>query len=154
MDWTVRFDDGCSIRPDDRDEIASALTNVACSETSQEGQWPNGIREVCVLRRIAGGRSGSEVLELRLDFEDGDQRLQVAKLSSRSEAIKEWAAFRQVDQSDRFALYVPIVAVSRGVLDPQPNSPYGHGRQVVVYQHVLDRDANGGTLRSLEDVWA
>ncbi|MGW2722375.1 hypothetical protein [Streptomyces sp. NPDC001492] len=154
MDAMARFAPGCDIPEGEWDDIAAALANIACDEPGTRGYWPGGISDVWVLRRIAGGRSGSEVLELRLEFEDGDSCLQVAKVSGRAAAIKEWEAFQQVDKSARFALYVPIVAVSRGVLDQTPHSPYGHGRQVVVYQHVLDRDASGMTLCSLEELIA
>lgn len=139
-DWAVEFDPACGIDPSEQGEIRSALKNIPCSsDPKQAGHWPGGLREVRVLRRLAGGRSGSEVLELRLLLKEGDKWLQAAKLSRREKAIAEYAAARSVAQSERFAMHLGIVAASRGVLDDNPSSRHGQGRQVVVYQHLEDR---------------
>ncbi|MCL2552310.1 MAG: hypothetical protein FWE75_09235 [Actinomycetia bacterium] len=155
MTWDIEFDAGCGIDDaDSRDEIRSALVTVAAATTESgapaPGRWPSTVRTVRVCRRLAGGRSGSEVLEIAVVHAGGDEALQVAKLSDRASATKEWAAFRRIDRSNRFAMYVPILAVSRAVLEPERHDSLG--RQVVVYQHAGDRDQSGGEVRSLEDV--
>ncbi|MEV6020697.1 hypothetical protein [Streptomyces sp. NPDC051997] len=153
-DWTVEFDPASGIAETDQGEIRSALRNIACTTTPKAGHWPGGLDEVWVLGRLAGGRSGSEVVELRLDLKDGSHRLQVAKLSNRAEAIEEYTNAAEVAQPERFPMHLAIVAASRGVLDQSPDCPHGQGLQAVVYQHVADRHGGRGATRSLEQVIA
>ena len=153
MPLRVDFAEGCGISIADRDYISDALSDVAVSEDetppSGSGCWSSRIHTVTVLRRLAGGRSGSEVLEIRTDG-DGSS-LQVAKLSDRREAVREWKAFSTVTMGRDYALYVPIVAVSRSVLDEKYAVDFG--RHVVVYQHVQDRDGSTtAAVRSVEDL--
>ncbi|WP_189308689.1 hypothetical protein [Streptomyces albospinus] len=113
--------------------------------------WPADVHTVTVLRRLAGGRSGSEVLEIEVSVKKASSFLQVAKLMSYDEAVKEWTAFTALARKHDATLYVPIVAVSRSVIDRQYAVDFK--RHVVVYAHVRDRDQNTeGTLRSLEDL--
>ncbi|WP_328563998.1 hypothetical protein [Streptomyces coelicoflavus] len=107
-----------------------------------------------MVRRLAGGRSGSAVVEVLLLLEDGDCLLQVAKMSDRDQAVKEYRAAAPVAQPQRFSMHLDIVAASRGVLDDSPRSPHASGPQVVVYQHVEDRHGTRGDTRSLEEVVA
>ncbi|MEV8124572.1 hypothetical protein AB0P07_10735 [Streptomyces sp. NPDC085944] len=153
--WTVEFERPSDFETSVQREIRGALRNIPLSTgASQDGHWPDGLREVRVLRRLAGGRSGSAVLEIRLLLEDGDTLLQVAKLSDRDHAVKEYRAAAPVAQPRRFPMHLDIVAASRGVLDADPANPNASGLQAVVYQHVEDRHGTRGDTRSLEEVVA
>lgn len=154
-DWAVEFDPACGIEASDQGEIRDALRNIPCgSDPSQQGHWPGDLQEVRVLRRLAGGRSGSEVIEVRLLLNDGDSHLHVAKLSNRKQAIKEYQATASVTKPERFTMHLSIVAASRGVLDASETSAYAQGRQVVVYQHLEDRHGARGQTQALEEVIA
>ncbi|REK84518.1 hypothetical protein DY245_42950 [Streptomyces inhibens] len=156
----VEFAPTCGIDLDDQPYIIDALCDVAVLEsdvTVEEGEdppkgyWPGGVHTVTVLRRLAGGRSGSEVLEIEVSVKKAASFLQVAKLMRHDEAMKEWTAFNALARKHDDTLYVPIVAVSRSVIDKQYAVDFK--QHVVVYAHVRDRDQNTeGTLRSLEDV--
>ncbi|MFC9280181.1 hypothetical protein [Streptomyces collinus] len=153
--WTVVFDTACDIEPSGQGKIRDALRNIpSSSDPSQEGHWPSGLQEVQVLRRLADGRSGSEVIELRLLMESGDSHLHVAKLSGRAQAIKEYQAALKVAEPERFPMHLGIVAASQGVLDDSPTSAYAPGLQAIVYQHVDDRHGPRGRTQSLEEVIA
>ncbi|MFI0216045.1 hypothetical protein [Streptomyces lydicus] len=155
----VEFAPACGIDDDDRGYLIDALCDVAVLDgevapaddgTAPKGYWPAGVHTVTVLRRLAGGRSGSEVLEIEVGVKKAAGFLQVAKLMSHAEAVQEWDAFTALARK-RDTLYVPIVAVSRSVIDKQYAVDFK--RHVVVYAHVRDRDQNTeGTVRSLEDV--
>ncbi|WP_405827153.1 hypothetical protein [Streptomyces sp. NBC_00105] len=152
MAWTVHFDDDSGIETGSQGEIRAALLDVASSPTVKEGCWPSTIKTVCVKRRLAGGRSGSEVLEIQVEDSASGLSLQVAKLSDSDSTAEEWNAAKAVDLSKRFSIYTSLIAVSRGILNPLPRPTLR--RQAVIYQHVLDRDPYGGEVRSLEDVLA
>ncbi|MFH8632335.1 hypothetical protein ACH4CC_21100 [Streptomyces lydicus] len=156
----VEFAPACGIDDDDRGYLIDALCDVAVLDgevapaddgTAPKGYWPAGVHTVTVLRRLAGGRSGSEVLEIEVGVKKATGFLQVAKLMSHAEAVQEWDAFTALARKHDDTLYVPIVAVSRSVIDKQYAVDFK--RHVVVYAHVRDRDQNTeGTVRSLEDV--
>ncbi|MFD5815856.1 hypothetical protein [Streptomyces sp. NPDC127038] len=157
MSWQVAFAPGCGIDTADEDEIKDALLDVAVGDgeseaaCAQEGTWPKNVRTVRVLRRLAGGRSGSEVLEIEV-ARPAATSLQVAKLMPYPDAVKEWAAYRELATTLDSTLFVPIVAVSASVRDPQLATTFD--RHVVIYSHVRDRDPDpGGVVRSLEDLW-
>ncbi|MFE5189859.1 hypothetical protein [Streptomyces sp. NPDC056628] len=153
QDWTVEFDPACGIETSDWGEIRDVLLNIPHdSDPSRNDHWPAGLREVRVLRRLAGGRSGSEVIELQLLLDDGDSHLHVAKLSNRKDALKEYKAASSVAKRERFPMHLGIVAASRGVLDDSAESRYGQGRQVIVYQHLEDRHGSSGQTQSLEEL--
>ncbi|ARF54059.1 hypothetical protein [Streptomyces gilvosporeus] len=156
----VEFAPACGIDLDEQGDIVDALCDVAAlgddidieeDESPPKGYWPADVHTVTVLRRLAGGRSGSEVLEIEVGVKKAAGFLQVAKLMSHDEAVQEWSAFTALARKHDDTLYVPIVAVSRSVIDKQFAVDFK--RHVVVYAHVRDRDQNTeGTLRSLEDV--
>ncbi|MCC8339707.1 hypothetical protein LMJ38_27705 [Streptomyces sp. R1] len=153
--WTVEFERPSDFEASVQREIRGALRNIPLgTDASQDGHWPKGLREVRVLRRLSGGRSGSAVLEIRLLLEDGDSLLQVAKLSDRDHAVKEYRAAAPVARPERFPMHLDIVAASRDVLEAGPANPYADGLQVVVYQHLEDRHGTRGDTRSLEEVVA
>jgi hypothetical protein len=153
--WPVVFARECGIGVADQGKIEDVLKTIPCSgDPSEQGHWPGNLQEVHVLRRLAGGRSGSAVLELRLVLDNRDELLQVAKLSDRAEAVEEFRATASVTRPDRFPMHLSVVAASRGVLDADDDSIYGEGRQAVVYQHVQDRHGSRGLTRSLEEVVA
>ncbi|WP_331724422.1 hypothetical protein OG416_36730 (plasmid) [Streptomyces longwoodensis] len=154
-DWDVEFDLECGIESSDQGEIRDVLRTIPCSgDPSSPGHWPDNLREVSVLRRLAGGRSGSEVVELQLLLSDGDSHLQVAKLSTYAEAVKEYRAAASVAKPGRFAMHLSIVAASRGVLESSETAPHRQGRQAVVYQHLDDRHGSRGKTQALEEVIA
>ncbi|MEV6485953.1 hypothetical protein [Streptomyces sp. NPDC051576] len=157
MGWQVAFAPGCGINTDDEDEIRDALLDVAVGDGEdesvcmQDGVWPKNVRSVTVLRRLAGGRSGSEVLEIEV-MRAAATSLQVAKLMPHRDAVDEWAAYRELAASLDSTLFVPIVAVSASVRNPKIATTFE--RHVVIYSHVRDRDPDAqGVVRSLEDVW-
>ncbi|NXY95252.1 hypothetical protein HYE82_12825 [Streptomyces sp. BR123] len=150
MAWTVHFDAADDIGADSQGEIRTALQGVASSTAPQPGHWPSTVTEVHVTRRLAGGRSGSEVLEIRVEDAAHGSSLQVAKLADAESTTLEWQRGKEADNSRRFPIYTTLLAVSEGVLKP-PERPLLR-RQALVYQHVLDRDPSGGELRSVEDV--
>ncbi|MFI1164646.1 hypothetical protein ACH4UM_13705 [Streptomyces sp. NPDC020801] len=157
MGWQVAFAPDCGIDTADEDEIRDALLDVAVGTTAdeascmREGTWPEHVRTVTVLRRLAGGRSGSEVLEIEV-ARGGSTSLQVAKLMPHADAVEEWDAYRELSVSLDATLFVPIVAVGASVKNPRLATPFD--RHVVVYAHVSDRDPDPrGLVRSLEDVW-
>ncbi|MEV1026808.1 hypothetical protein [Streptomyces sp. NPDC050264] len=151
MGWTVEFEDDCGIARKEWGIIRSALSNVPSE--GDVGHWPTELRTVWVVRRLAGGRSGSQVLELRLELAPPqDSRQQVAKLSSLQEATEEWRRGRGMDPGREYSSLVPLVAASREVLEP-PRNKDGYPRQVVVYQHAQEREGGGPQeLRTLEDL--
>ncbi|MGW1375081.1 hypothetical protein ACWD6P_12520 [Streptomyces sp. NPDC002446] len=156
----VEFAPTCGIDADDEGYIIDALCDVAVLGSDDapgdggdapRGYWPAGVHTVTVLRRLAGGRSSSEVLEIEVGVKKAASFRQVAKLMSHDEAVREWNAFTALARKHDDTLYVPIVAVSRSVIDKQYAADFK--RDVVVYAHVRDRDQNTeGTVRSLEDV--
>ncbi|MGW1765563.1 hypothetical protein ACWCQL_16005 [Streptomyces sp. NPDC002073] len=152
MTWTVRFADACGIDEDSQGEIRTALRGIASSATPQYGHWPSNVAEVLVTRRMSGGRSGSEVLEIKVRDSAGSTFWQVAKLADPKSTVGEWERAKRADLSARFPLFTQVVAVSRDVLEP-PARPAVR-RQVLVYQHVHDRDPLKGEIRSLEEVFA
>ncbi|GAA2331230.1 hypothetical protein OKJ48_33990 [Streptomyces kunmingensis] len=151
MEWTVEFEADCGIDEEEWGGIRSALSNVPSE--GGVGHWPGELRTVSVVRRLAGGRSGSQVLELRLELAGAqDSRQQVAKLSPLQEAAEEWRRGRAMDPEREYSTLVPVVAASRQVLDPPPDQG-GWPRQVVVYQHAQEREGAGPRgLRTLEDI--
>ncbi|GAA1908874.1 hypothetical protein GCM10009753_45310 [Streptantibioticus ferralitis] len=127
------------------------MRGIAMSHHQQSGHWPGSVHAITVLRRLAGGRSGSEVLEILVEHGQGRSR-QVVKVSTGDAAAREWQAFTNVVQSQRQVMYVPIVAVSRAVLDPT-RAATGE-RQAVVYQHASDRVGDDtGSVRTLEELF-
>ncbi|MFB6436288.1 hypothetical protein ACFCVY_05815 [Streptomyces sp. NPDC056411] len=160
MVWQVEFAPACGIDEQDHGYLIDALCDVAVLDSegagaadgdAPKGYWPAGVHTVTVLRRLAGGRSGSEVLEIEVGVKRAAVFRQVAKLMSHDEAKREWQAFTALARKHDDTLYVPIVAVSRSVIDEQYAVDFK--RHVVVYAHVRDRDQNTeGTVRSLEDV--
>ncbi|MGW3326275.1 hypothetical protein [Streptomyces virginiae] len=150
MTWTVQFHDDCGIDEDRWGEIKIALSGVASKAAPERGYWPSNVSKVVVTRRLAGGRSGSEVLEIEVQDTAGKTSWQVAKLADLRSTTREWERARDADLSDRFPLYTRVLAVSADVLKP-PRRPSVR-RQVLVYQHVRDRDPYRGEIRSLQDV--
>ncbi|MFJ5548601.1 hypothetical protein [Streptomyces sp. NPDC093225] len=151
VSWTVRFRDDSGIDDDEsQGAIRTALRGVASKADPERGYWPATVADVLVTRRLAGGRSGSEVLEIEVKDTAGRTYLQVAKLADLKSTAQEWDRARQADLSERFPLFTRVVAVSRDVLEP-PKRPLVR-RQVLVYQHVCDRDPWKGEIRSLLDV--
>ncbi|MEU2389495.1 hypothetical protein [Streptomyces sp. NPDC007369] len=152
MAWTVHFDDAGGIDEDSQGEIRTVLQGIASSTTPQSGCWPSTVSQVHVQRRLAGGRSCSEVLEIRVEDPVNGESLQVAKLADAQSTAEEWDRGKDADNSSRFTIYTTLLAVSQGVLAPPPRPLLR--RQALVYQHVLDRDASDGDLRSVEEVVA
>lgn len=148
----VDFSPTSGIDPSHQSEISSVLSTLTgCPDEGEQSSAIQGIRSVKVLRRIAGGRSGSEVLEIETVHEMGTD-LQVAKLDCESTASQEWIRYRKVKAPS--TLYAPIVALSEGVLTP--DKALEHERQAVVYQHVsqfdASRPADEPEVRPLEDI--
>ncbi|WP_331732969.1 hypothetical protein OG592_42305 (plasmid) [Streptomyces avidinii] len=123
---------------------------MASQDVPERGYWSSNVSEVIVTRRLAGGRSGSEVLEIEVRDKAEKTSWQVAKLADLRSTAREWERARDADLSDRFPLYTRVLAVSADVLKP-PRRPSVR-RQVLVYQHVRDRDPYRGEIRSLQDV--
>ncbi|MFE1859061.1 hypothetical protein [Streptomyces anandii] len=157
MGWQVTFAPDCGIARGEKDDIKDSLLDVAVGRGTdeaacgREGAWPAHVRKVTVLRRLAGGRSGSEVLEIEV-ARGGSASLQVAKLMRHQDAVEEWEAYRELSASLDATLFVPVVAVGNGVRNPGLGTDFN--RHAVVYAHVRDRDNDPrGPVRSLEDVW-
>jgi hypothetical protein len=146
----IRFTVDCGIEDVDQAEIESVLRRIPVG--TQPGHWPESVRVVEVARRLTGGRSGSEVLDVRVYRDDSNQPQRfVAKLGSIRAAADEWEAFhRHLAQEDK-ALLLKIKAVTTGALGRPSGLP--GDREAVVYQHISDFAGEPDeVVRTLEDV--
>jgi hypothetical protein len=149
----VRFEPSCGIDVDAQVEIEAVLRRVPVG--SEPGHWPKSVHAVEVVDRLTGGRSGSDVLELRVrrDRPEITERY-VAKLGPAEAARAEWAAFLRHLASKDNVLLLKIKAVTAGVLG-SPSGGLPGDREAVIYQHITDFAAEPRALvRTLEDIVA
>ncbi|MFC0439949.1 hypothetical protein [Kutzneria buriramensis] len=146
----IRFAADCGIADVDQPEIESVLSRIPVG--SGPGHWPESVRAVEVARRLTGGRSGSEVLDIRVYRADSNQSQRfVAKLGSLAATGDEWQAYHRHFAEEDKALLLKIKAVTTGALG-RPTGLAGD-REAVVYQHISDFAAEpDGVARTLEDV--
>lgn len=116
----VRFADNSAIAPCDQGEIESVLRRVA---------WPHPVAAVTVTRRLAGGRSGAEVLDVLVRrAESTVESRHVVKLGPADEVAQEWTAYKHCIEGETNVLCTQIVARGK---DGLPGD-----REAVVYQHA------------------
>ncbi|WP_125512623.1 hypothetical protein [Streptomyces sp. WAC 01529] len=151
--------DGCEI--DDWSAVKDALLGVvrhadpAAGESTcrAEGKWHASVASVEVVKRLAGGRGGAQVLEI-ITRRDGNRQptLHVAKLMDVGEAVKEWKGYRRLIATCDSNMFVAVTAVSQGVAEERT---WEARKSVVVYRHAMDWDHRAEvSMVALEDVIA
>lgn len=91
--------------------------------------WPHPVAAVTVTRRLAGGRSGAEVLDVLVRRPESQfASRHVVKLGPADEAEQEWTAYKKCIEGDANVLCTAIVAYGSGGLPED--------REAVVYQHA------------------
>ncbi|GAA1288886.1 hypothetical protein [Saccharothrix xinjiangensis] len=116
------------------------------------GRWVEPVERITVLRRLAGGRSGADVLDVELErAAPGRVDRRIVKVDAVAEVATEWRAFRDHLASRRDTLITPVEAVSRRLLDEDP-SPTAD-RAAIVYYHAADYGSvPDRPTRTLEDL--
>ncbi|MDW5327504.1 hypothetical protein [Plantactinospora sp. KLBMP9567] len=126
-----------------RPELEEVLRGIAVGPPSEDtalaGQWRGQVERVTVLRRLPGARSGAEVLDVVVERKGvaRDERC-VIKIDGRSAVEAEWRAVRTYLLNRPQAIFAPVDAVSRSVLDGAPHGRIDAGRAAIVYRHVAD----------------
>jgi Ternary complex associated domain 9 len=114
----------------DRSEIESVLLRLEAGD--DRGNWSARPDEIVVERRLAGGRSGAEVLEIEVAW--GNQRSRkIAKIAPLHELEREWDAFHNVLRNPS-AVFAPIEATTPGLRRASERRP--GDREAVIYDHV------------------
>lgn len=125
----VDFTDS-GLPPECYGEIDDMLQRLAVGD--RPGQLPHLPEEIRILRRLAGGRSGAEVLDVMFKNRDHEAS-KVIKLGPMHELENEFHAHQQY-LSNASAFFVPIEAATPGVLDK--SMARGTEREAVVYDHA------------------
>jgi hypothetical protein len=119
-----------------RAELADVLRGIAVEPPGHTGdaagRWVTPVARITVLRRIPGGRSGADVLDVELERTGTDRR--VIKIDTSA----EWAAFRKHLAPRSSTLITPVEAVSRRVLDGAAEQTPVPDRAAIVYYHAAD----------------
>ncbi|MFE1928173.1 hypothetical protein ACFW91_37185 [Streptomyces asoensis] len=153
----VTFDPVCGFDDETEGDVKDALLNVAVSSDAHaseqhcrdQGVWPADVQSVKVHGRLSGGRGGADVLKILVTRKNKASSLQAAKLMPYDEALKEWTAYQTLRETFDSNLYVPVVAVSKGV---HANRGQEAPCSVVVYRHVSAWNHAPGELEALEDL--
>lgn len=153
----ISFDSACGFSDKKKAHVKDALLGVAVSSDTHaseqhcrdQGVWPADIQSVKVHGRLSGGRGGADVLKILVTRKNRASSLQAAKLMPYDEALKEWKAYQTLKETFDSTLYVPIVAVSKGV---HANRGQEAPCSVVVYRHVSAWNHAPGELEALEDL--
>jgi hypothetical protein len=105
-----------------RAELQDVLNGIAVAPSGYQGdlagRWVEPVERINVLRRIPGGRSEAEVLEVELE-RASTSRLdrRVIKVDTLAAITAEWSAYRDHLSTRRHTLITPVEAVSSVVLD-------------------------------------
>jgi hypothetical protein len=120
--------------PDDDFDCPGELDDVLqrIPVGNEPGHWPNRPEEIQILQRLAGGRSGSEVLEAVVKHGSHEAR-KVIKIGPIHELQNEFQSF-VTHLKNASALFVRIEAATPGVLCGV--SAGGVEREAVVYDHA------------------
>lgn len=131
----VRFLPGCGVPDGEQAEIEWVLGTIAVGRGP--GRLPPPVHRVEVAGRLTDGRSGAQVLEIRIRHGSPEVvTWYVAKVQGVREARREWAAWTRYLTQLEAAYLTSISAVTEGVL--RPGEPVPGGREAVVYQHVSE----------------
>jgi hypothetical protein len=147
----VIFDDR-ELEREQGPRIHYALSQIAVGQAL--GHWQQRPDEIVVHRRLAGGRSGSEVLEVTVGW--GNQRSsKVVKVGPVRELREEYLAFGQ-HLRQAAAAFAPIEAGTPAVVDPGPagrRPAAGDDKpEALVYDHASRFVGTPGVSpRTLED---
>ena len=141
---------GCEVDDGERAEIEWVLSRIAVGKGP--GRLVPPVHRVEVVRLITGGRSGAQVLEIRVQRGAPEvTEWHVAKLQDASAARAEWKAYQ--------AYMAPLEAPYRTSVSAVSETVHGSGeplpgdREVVVYQHVSQRIGEPGRpLATLEQL--
>jgi Ternary complex associated domain 9 len=140
-----------------RPELEEVLRGVVVDERlapAGTGRWPHQVERLTVRRRLAGARSGAEVLDVAVTFRDATRADRCVVKVDRAIAVeKEWTAFRTHVLGRAQAVITPVEAVSAFVLNGPPTGVTQHDRAAIVYRHVADwaglPDQNPETLEAV-----
>ncbi|MGW3916883.1 NACHT domain-containing protein, partial [Streptomyces sp. NPDC005070] len=146
----VHFLPGCGVADGERAEIEWVLSRIAVGDGP--GRLPRPVHRVEVVGLIAGGRSGAQVLEIRVRRGIPDvTEWHVAKLQDAAAARGEWQAYQKHMATLETAYRTSVSAVSETVLGS--DVPLPGDREAVVYQHVSERIGEPGrSLTTLEQL--
>ena len=133
--------------PGEQGEIDSILQRIAIG--TAPGQWPDPPDAIEVLRRLSGGRSGCEVLEVDVVRKHHKTR-KVIKLGPLHELENEFNAF-QAYLTNANALFVRIEATTPGLL-PERQAIAGEREAVVYDQAARSQSTAFSRLRTFEEV--
>jgi Ternary complex associated domain 9 len=130
-----------------RGEIDAVLQRIAVGEAP--GHWREQPYTIQILRRLAGGRSGSEVLDVIVKRGNHEAR-KVIKLGPGHDLANEFQAFR-THLPNPSALFVPIEAATPSVLG---KTPIQRGRrEAVVYDYAARFVGDARSeIRTFEDL--
>ncbi|MFH8282423.1 hypothetical protein [Streptomyces antibioticus] len=132
---------GCGVDDGERAEIEWVLSRIAVGEGP--GRLVPPVHRVEVVRLITGGRSGAQVLEVRVRRGAPEvTEWHVAKLQDASAARAEWTAYQAYMAPLETPYRTSVSAVSETVLGA--GAPLPGDREVVVYQHVSQRIGEPG----------
>ncbi|WTW98862.1 hypothetical protein OG216_38430 [Streptomycetaceae bacterium NBC_01309] len=146
----MRFLPDCGVADEEQAEVEWILDGLAVGDVP--GSLPPPVHRIEVVRRITGGRSGSQVLELRIRRGvPWTVEWHVVKLQDAEAAWLEWQAYRTHMADLKTAYLTSITAVS-AALTGADRPPQGE-RMAVVYQHVSERIGEPGIPTvTLEDL--
>ncbi|MGW5639325.1 hypothetical protein, partial [Streptomyces sp. NPDC003832] len=137
----VRFMPGCGVDDGERAEIEWVLSRLAVGVGP--GRLAPPVHRVEVVRLITGGRSGAQVLEVRVQRGAPEvTEWHVAKLQDAAAARAEWTAYQEYMAPLETPYRTSVSAVSVTVLGA--DEPLPGDREVVVYQHVSQRIGEPG----------
>ncbi|MFD0317555.1 hypothetical protein [Streptomyces flavalbus] len=137
----VRFPPGCGIPAEKEPEIEWLLLGIGTGDGP--GRLPSPVHGVEVVRQISGGRSGAQVLEIKVLRGSPESEVwYVVKLQDAGVAWAEWRAYRAHMSELKAAYLTEITAVSESLLDDA--EPDAGERAAVVYLHVSERMGEPG----------
>lgn len=146
-----------TIQESARAELEDVLRGIAIEPPGysgdRTGRWTEQVERITVLRRIPGGRSGADVLDVELERPTGRIDRRVIKIDALAEVAAEWLAYRNHLASRHNTLITPVEAVSRRVLDAVDEPTQTPDRAAIVYYHAADYGAAPNQpTRTLEDL--
>ena len=131
----------------EKGEIDDVLHRISIGELP--GEWREWPDEVKILKRLSGGRSGSEVLEVVVK-RGPQQARKVIKVGPARDLENEFQAFRR-NLPNPSALFVPIEAATPVALGR--SHPRRGEREAVVYDHVARfQGVPHGQTRTFEEI--
>ncbi|MFI8306662.1 hypothetical protein ACIF80_25145 [Streptomyces sp. NPDC085927] len=137
----MQFPPGCEIPAEEQPEIDWVLHGI--DEGDGPGRLPGPVHRMEVVRQISGGRSGAQVLEIKvLCGSPTSEVWYVVKLQNADAARTEWQAYRDHMSELKAAYLTEVAAVSRSLLEP--GRPPAGERAAVVYLHVSERMGEPG----------